>query len=150
MANIIPLYWEWILSSCWCQGHHAPAFYCPLLNLSSPWTSSQLQTTSDFGTHASPLTRQRFKVTAARISTKFLHALLYIFPSCICEKPRLVHCALQASWRPCKKEAVLRGAVSAVHVTPTQRCLHTDGRTSVKCQAQLQHVRHMLPDVIQH
>lgn len=92
MANSIPVYWKWILSSCWCQVHHAPAFYCPFLSLSPPWTSNQLQTTSDLGTWTSHLTCQQFKVTATKISIKNIRALFYILPSCICEKPRLVHC----------------------------------------------------------
>lgn len=128
MANFIPLYWKWILSSSWCEVRHAPSFYCLLLSLSPPWTSSQPQTTSDFGICTSRLTFQ-FKVTATKISTKIMCALFYIFTSCICEKPRLVQCNLQASWRQCKEGAVLCGAVRAVHIAPAQQCSHTDGQT---------------------
>lgn len=83
----------------------------------------------DFGRCASHLTRQWFKVKATKISTKITWALFYIFSSCICEKPRLVHCELQASWWPFKKEAVLCGAVS-VSTLPQHSsvCTRTDGQ----------------------
>ena len=138
MANIIPLHWKWILSyaSWWCQVHHALAFYFPHLSLPPPWTSSQLQITLAFGGCASCLTCQQFKVMATKISTKIC-VLVFFFPLCIYEKPRLVHCDLQASWWHCKKEAVLCWAVTAMHVIPTQHCLHTYDLKSMKCQTQL-------------
>lgn len=149
MANIIPLYWKWISSSCWCQEHHAPAFYSPLLGPSPPWVSSQLQTTSDFGICASHLTCQQFKVTATKISTKlFVHR--FIFCSFASVKRPGWYTAVPGKLTHCKKKAVLCRAVSAVHITPAQQRLHMDGRKSMKCQTQLQHVRHMLPDVIQY
>lgn len=137
MASVTPLHWKWILSyaSWWCQVPHAPAFYFARLSPASLWPNSQLQIALGFEKCAAVLTYQQFKVMVTKISTKKLFA--FFFPSCIYEKPRLVHCDLQASWWHGKNESVLCWAVTVVHVSPTQHCLHMYELKSMKCQKQL-------------
>lgn len=131
MANIIPLYWKWISSSCWCQEHHAPAFYSPLLGPSPPWVSSQLQTTNHMQTlgyalliwHASSSKLLPLKSAPNYSCIVLYFALLHLW------KGQAGTLLCQASWHTARRK--LCSAELSVPCTLPQHssvCTWTDGK----------------------